>query len=246
MRQFAHVLSAVALLTPFAASQEDPLQLVKKLAANYTALRSGSYDFEQVEVREYSGTLQNRTEQRRRIVGSGGKYRDEALPSGPLYMFDGQYRWAYNPDRNEYTKAGGVAGLAASLSMFETAAYRAKSARLLRQETLQLDSGPVVCQVIEVERERSEDRVQYSSMTYWIDASSNLALKLHYKVAVTTSDRPAPSESTVTVSFNRAIVGSPVDESLLRFIPPSTPCKWNAYFLGRSPPSLAGIARTSS
>ena len=36
--------------------------------------------------------------------------------------------------------------------MFEIAGYRAKSARLLRQETLELASGPVLCQVIEAER----------------------------------------------------------------------------------------------
>src|ERR1035437_21925 len=221
MRKLAIVLPAFVLLSPFAAAQ-DPLQLLKKVAASYAALPKTSYDFERVEVREYRGAIHNRTEQRRRIVGSPGKVREEALPAGILYLFDGQYRWAYNPDREEFTKTSASAATAhaASLSMFELVAYRVKDVRFLRQETLQLASGPVVCQVIEVEREPTDDRTWSSPTTYWIDASRNLVLKSQYGYVSGASGGPGP-ENSVTVSFTKAVVGQPVDESLFRFPPPA-------------------------
>ena len=196
MRHAALSVANLVFLCSFAAAQ-DPLQLMQKVAANYKALPKTTYDFEQVEVREYLGTYHNQTEQRLRIAGSAGKYRQEQLPPGTLYLFDGQFNWAYNRDRNEYTKisANFAAGLAPGLSMFEIAAYRTKSVRLLRQETIELSSGPVVCQVIEVEQESPNDRMQYSPLTYWIDTSRNLVLKMNYKVTIREADRPTPSES---------------------------------------------------
>ena len=222
MRHAALSLANLVFLCSFAAAQ-DPLQLMQKVAANYKALPKTTYDFEQVEVREYLGTYHNQTEQRLRIAGSAGKYRQEQLPPGTLYLFDGQFNWAYNRDRNEYTKisANFAAGLAPGLSMFEIAAYRTKSVRLLRQETIELSSGPVVCQVIEVEQESPNDRMQYSPLTYWIDTSRNLVLKMNYKVTIREADRPTPSESIITVSFPKATVGQGVDEELFRFTPPA-------------------------
>lgn len=96
-----------------------------------------------------------------------------------------------------------------------------------------MPSGPVVCQVIEIEREQERDnRVQYSPMTYWIDPGRNLVLKLYYKVAVRTPERPVPSESAVTISFSNAVVGGRVDESLLRFTPPADAVQVQRLFFG--------------
>jgi outer membrane lipoprotein-sorting protein len=222
MRKAALSLAILVLFSPFASAQ-DPLELLKKVAATYAALPKTTYDFEQVEVREYLDGMRNKTEQRQRIAGAGGKYRQEMLSSSILYLFDGQFQWVYNRDRNEYTKAivNYTAGHAPGLSMFEIAGYRAKSARLLRQETLELASGPVVCQVIEVARESPDDRMQYSPITYWIDASRNLALKMNYRITVKDAGRPSPTESVITVSFPKATVGQSVEESLFRFTPPA-------------------------
>ncbi|HMD71845.1 MAG TPA: hypothetical protein VKF41_10905 [Bryobacteraceae bacterium] len=167
--------------------------------------------------------MRNRTEQRQRIVGSGGKYRQETIPNGVLYLFDGQYRWSYNPERNEYTKtpAEAAASRAPGLVMFQSAASRLKTARSLRQESLELASGLVMCHVMEVEQLPAGNGVEYSPMTYWIDASRNLVLKLQYTVKVSTAGKPNPSESAVTVWFPKVSVGEAVDESLLRFTPPA-------------------------
>jgi len=220
MRRFALLFHTLILLAPFVSAQDDALQLMKSATATSAGLSKRSYDFEQVEATQYSGTMQNRSEQRRRIVGSGGRYREESLPSGVLYLFDGQYRWVYNPERNEYTKASASAGFSAFLNLFEASAYRIKSARFLPPETLDLTSGPVLCKVVEVEREPAEGSLQYSPLTYWIDTSRNLVLKVHYKYTAAAGG-PNPSTSDITVSLARAELDGPVDDSLLRFTPPA-------------------------
>ncbi len=221
MRQLLRTFQILSFLVPLVAAQDSPVQLMKKVAANYSALYKTSYDFEQTEVRESGGAFQNRMEQRRRIVGSGGRFREEALPSGTLYLFDGRYRWAYNPDRNEYTKSGVNMGRPASLSVFEISAYRMTGARLLGEESLDLRSGPVRCQVIEVEYEPSNGPVQYSQTKYWVDPRRNLALKMERQVTVTQSEKSRQSTTLETVFFSSAAVGEPVDESLLQFVPPA-------------------------
>jgi hypothetical protein len=128
---------------------------------------------------------------------------------------------------------------AGELSEFELAGYRASSARLLRRETLDLATGPVTCQVIEVARDRDQGPVSYSPMTYWIDETRNLALKKTYNVTVQHADQPAPSESIVTVSFTKATVGSLVDQELFHFTPPADAVQVESLEFGpRSP--LAG------
>src|ERR1035437_8670529 len=172
MRKLAIVLPAFVLLSPFAAAQ-DPLQLLKKVAASYAALPKTSDDFERVEVREYRGAIHNRTEQRRRIVGSPGKVREEALPAGILYLFDGQYRWAYPPAREAFTKTSASAATAhaASLSMFALVASRGKDGRGRRQETRQRAAGPGGGQGSEVEREPTDDRTGAAPTTDGSEAS---------------------------------------------------------------------------
>jgi len=213
----------VLVLLPLPSVAQDALQLLQRVAANYAALSKTTYEFEQVELREFQGVFQNQTQRRQRIVGSAGRYREETLPAGPVYIFDGQSRWAYNPDRNEYTKtnANAAAGRAPGLSNLEIVSYRVRSARLLREETLTLASGPVVCQVIEAEREPAGDRMQNSPTTYWIDVSRSLVLKSRSGFTTGAAGGGSPMETIVTVTFTKAAVGQPVDESLLRFTPPA-------------------------
>lgn len=233
MNRHAHVL----LLTfGFAAcvTAEDisALQLFQKVSANYAALFHGTYDLEQVETREYPGPVENRTEIHRRIVGSGTAYRDQVLPLGPLYLFDGSHRWSHNPDRNEYTRAAGTVSGPPSLHFFEPNMYAVGGARYLRQETLQLDGSPVLCQVIEVDPASGS---RFSEMTYWIDPTRYLILKVSYKSTFISPDRPAPSISSVTVSLAKAKLGQPIDASLLRFDPPPGAAEvQKLYFGGKS------------
>jgi outer membrane lipoprotein-sorting protein len=226
MRNFGILIASLVVTSP-AAPAQDVLQLLQQVAATYSNLPKTAYDFEKAEVRESSGTFSSRSEQRMRIMGSGGRYRQQQLPSGVLYIFDGQDRWSYQPDRNEYTKTsvGRTTGAPMApppfLAEFQTVAYRVKVARLLRAEAVDLQSGPVVCQVVEVEREYSDNRMQYSPTTYWIDTNRNLILKASYRYSAVREGQASSPETTVTTLFTRAAMGQPVDESLLRFVPPA-------------------------
>jgi outer membrane lipoprotein-sorting protein len=103
MRKLLSALLMLAMV-PAAGADPDPMELLKKVAATYAALPRTTYEFEQVESSEYKSAMHSVSQQRRRIVGSSGKYREESLPHGLLYVVDGSYRWSYNPDRNEYTR----------------------------------------------------------------------------------------------------------------------------------------------
>ena len=186
------VVAAVAF-APSNLSAQDALDLLNKAAATVRAMSKTSYDFEQVAVSDSQGLSGIRSEQRRRLAGSGGRYREESIPSGPLYLFDGTYYWTYNPDRNEYTRRPGGPGIAPNLAEFQTASYRVRSARILRQENVELASGPVVCQVVEAVADRDNDTQAYSPFTYWIDAARNLILKVEYTMTYKPPERSSPS-----------------------------------------------------
>lgn len=213
------VVAAVAL-APSNLSAQEALDLLNKAAATVRGLSKTSYDFEQVEIRDSQGPSSQRYEQRSRVAGSEGRYRVEPLPTGPLYLFDGRYRWAYNPERNEYTKAAGVPDLPANLTEFALAANRVRGARTLRQENVELATGPVVCQVVEAVADRGNDTQTYSPLTYWIDAARNLILKMEYTITFKSPERPSPSTTKVTKFFTKAAVGQPVEDTLFRFTPP--------------------------
>lgn len=230
------VLPVFVLFPCLAAGQDDPLLLLDKVQTNYTELlMHTNYDFELVEVQQDADV---RVQERWRIAGSGGKFREEALPAGAsesglkvltpsspgrLDLFDGLYEWNFDPDRKEYTKWGGdgprFARLAPKLAEFQVVRNRAKSARLLRQETLELVSGPVVCQVIETERVPANNGLQYSPITYWIDATRNLVLKMTQSFV--NPSRPNSTRLIETISIVKATVGQPLDDSLFQFKPPA-------------------------
>jgi outer membrane lipoprotein-sorting protein len=234
--RFVPALLSALLFAPPAAAQ-DPLQLLKKVAATYAALHETSYEFEFVEQTEYPGPFHNVIERRVRLAGSAGRSRNETV-GGVVYVSDGQFAWAYNPDRNEYTKAPDSRGRGtADLTQIELAAHRVKSARRLREETLPLASGPVLCQVIEVEREAEPGGVQSSPRTYWIDAGRNTVLKVTYKVPVHNSGLP-PSESVTTMTFSKAAIGQPVDDALFRFTPPEHAVEVDRLIFGPKSPLL--------
>jgi outer membrane lipoprotein-sorting protein len=215
VRALASIVATVLLLSPLAVAQENALQLLQKVAANHGNFQNTTYEFEQSETRDSEGL---RTEHRTRVVGSGPRFREEAR--GVVYLFDGQHRWAYNTDRNEYVKvAAPSGGSPTSLIKFLISGSRVKSARFLHDENVELRSGPVVCQVIEVEREPVKGQTHESPTIYWIDARRHLILKSQYNYTSTRGEKT--STTTITTSFTKLTVGEPVDETLLRFTPPA-------------------------
>ena len=213
------VIVAVAF-APFSLGAQDAVDLLNKAGAAVRALSKTSYDFEQVQVRDTQLGERLLSERRVRLVGDGGRYRVEPLPSGPLYVFDGTYRWAYNPERNEYTKATGAATIAPDLTRLELASYHVRSAKILRQENIELATGQVVCQVVEAVADRGNDSQTYSPITYWIDVDRNLILKTDFTITFKSPERPKPSTTRLTEYFTKAAIGQPVEDALFRFTPP--------------------------
>jgi outer membrane lipoprotein-sorting protein len=205
------VIGLLLLAASLTAQNAPPL--LKEVHAVYAALPSTTYDIEMVQLSESSTGL--RSEQRWRIVGNHGRDRQEALPSGLLYVFDGHSKWAYHADNNEYTKIDGSwqgQNLPPALNMFE--AYNLNSGTYLRHETVESTPGPVPCEVYEVTRPES-DVAKYSPLTYWIDPVRKLVMKLQYAVEFKSSSR-----MMFTYSLAKAQVGRPVDDNLFHFTPP--------------------------
>jgi len=211
---------AVVLLLAGCAPAQDSTQLLKQVLALYAELPKSTYDLELVEAREFPGH-HSTTETRWRIAGSAGRYRQEDLSSGILYLFDGHAIWSYNPERNEYTKVDGL-GYGGSLPSFlrQFEIPNLNSGRYLRQEPLDSASGPVLCQVFEVTVPNRNERMNHSPYTYWIDPSTRLVMKLRYTVDIQTDGKPEPSRQIVTLSLGKAQTGRPVDDDLFRFAPP--------------------------
>jgi outer membrane lipoprotein-sorting protein len=201
---------------------QDALRMLQDASAHISELPKSSYDFELVETHEFFTPLHTKTEIHRRMTGSGGKYRQEMPSYGMVYVFDGQFRWTYSKGSNEYEKTpvAKTSELPIGLLEFSMAGPTAKSAKLLRQETLELASGPVVCQVIEVEGESSGGQMKSTNPIYWVDQSRNLILKQSQRRTFADPHMPAAQESVTTLTITKATVGEPVDQSLLQFIPP--------------------------
>jgi outer membrane lipoprotein-sorting protein len=212
---------AVVLLLAACASAQDSTGLLKQVVSLYAELPKSTYDLELVEARESPGHHLT-TEDRWRIAGSGGRYRQENLSSGKLlYVFDGHALWSYNQERNEYRKLDGDLYGRTLPSMLESFLVRnLNTGHYLRQETLPSATGPVVCQVFEVTVPHNSERAKYSPYTYWIDPSTKLVMKFRYTVDIQSDFQPEPSRTTVTLSLSKAQVAQPVSEDLFRFTLP--------------------------
>ena len=223
-----HVTAALALpvlvLLPLYAEAQDPLQLLQKVAANYAALSKTSYDFESIELMEFKSGFQNQTQRRQRIVGSGGRYREESLPSGPLYTLRRTVPLGLQPG-SERVHENEPPRHRRSCSQ----PRRVRDCRLPCKERSIASRGKPGTglwsgglPVIEVEQEATDDPMQYSPTTYWIDANRSLVLKSRVRYTTKAADGGlGPSQNTITVSISKATVGQAVDESLLRFTPPA-------------------------
>lgn len=64
-------LPAALILFSISAMAQDPLDLIKKVAANYLSLHKTTYDFEQVEVQEDLGESHHCSERRTRSAATG-------------------------------------------------------------------------------------------------------------------------------------------------------------------------------
>lgn len=207
--RYATAALAAVLLFPTLAAAQSALDLLQRVSARYRQLIEGVFDFEWIEVRESSGAYRHRDETRHHSAADRGRTREETLPDGMLHISDGQYQWSINRTRNEYVRTRQTVRGSAGLTTFSVVAYRANSARLLREETLRLQTGPVACQVFEVGL-HNLDGEKDSPGIVWVDAQRELILRFQERRGGTLTD----------VTVVRANLGGPIDPSLFRYAPP--------------------------
>lgn len=215
------VLTVTFLLSLPAAAQ-DPLEILKKVAETYRNLTT--YDIEQV-VRSENQSLGSKSENesRQRIAGAPGRKSRHEYSGGSLTISDGQNYWNYNPASNEYTKRPGSVG---GMLEYTGIAMRVKSARVLREEAVDLETAPVLCWVIEVVHDYpqppgSDSQVERLPDTYWVDKLRFLVLKRTGRNIFKRPGMP-DSESVHTTTVTKISVGQPLSDALFQFTPPES------------------------
>ena len=151
----------------------------------------------------------------------GGKLRSElsvpgSLDGSVIIVVDGANVWAYSPKHNQYIKkaiseepAGFLQYFKAPLFTYLTDADEMKTARLLREETIEVDGVATTCFVIEVHRSRP-----LAITTWWIDKNRFLVLR---------DDQAGGLDSAVRGSrtvWITATVNEPSPDGLFTFTPP--------------------------
>jgi outer membrane lipoprotein-sorting protein len=152
----------------------------------------------------------------------GGKLRSElrvpgSLDGSSIIIADGANVWAYSPKHNQYTKkaisdepTGFLQYFKAPLFIYLTDADEMKTARLLREETLEVDGMVTPCFVIAVHRSRRP-----ATTTWWIDKNRFLVLRDDQAGGL---DSDVGGSRTVWIT---AKVNEPSPDDLFTFTPPS-------------------------
>lgn len=204
-----------AVLLPSIAVAQDGFEILKRSEEAYQAIRT--YQAEQTEHRVMRGTITSETVYRARLAGApGNRSRDEAVPNGILRINDGKHVWTYNPDSNQYSRrqTGDPRPL-----LHVVDSKHAKTARVVREEAIELATGPVPCYVIDVDQGLpAREDVETPPVTYWIDQTRFLALK---RVDRRIFKRPTgeTNEWTDTISVVRVSINEALPDLLFQFTP---------------------------
>lgn len=223
LRLLAIAAGAVLLSAPAVA--QDAMEILKKVGDTYRNL--STFDMEHVTRDHHQSTGSNIEHERpeRDFAALGKKYRQELPSIGLLTVCDGQFAWTYSADRNEYTKRrSNCAGGSALTSEFANITFRVKSARVLREEEVSLESGPVPCWVIEVQRDgqppqTGETEVTHLPDTYWVDKVRLLVLKRTEGQTFKRSGT-SPGEFVRTTLVTKLSLGQALPDTLFQFTPP--------------------------
>jgi len=151
----------------------------------------------------------------------GGKLRSElrvpgSLDGSSIIIVDGTNVWVYSPKHNQYTKkaisdepTGFMQYFKAPLFVYLTDADEMKTARLLREETIEVDGRPTACFVIEVHRSRPP-----ATTTWWVDKNRFVVLRDDQAGGLDASVGPS---RTVWITSK---VNEPAPYGLFNFTPP--------------------------
>jgi outer membrane lipoprotein-sorting protein len=237
MRFFPALLLLPALA--LAQSPEEAEALLHKAAGSYRSANTW-YFVAQEKTITSAGDQRKETETLVLTArGEGDRLRVELddMLAGGVTVHDGQNAWVYLPRQNTYAKlppksaapqAPKAPGLDSDALVrrfpdrYQTAADRILTARILRSETLGLQNGEAVCDVVEADynpppgmREGSIQR------TFWIARDSGLVLRERSLAGML---QPGQANQRVEVrqevDFQMAMVDGGFDEGVFVFVPP--------------------------
>ncbi|HXG66496.1 MAG TPA: redoxin domain-containing protein [Blastocatellia bacterium] len=258
----ALILILLSPVYPTQAQDANPAQeLLRKVGETYRNTKS--YHFESTAVVESSSA---RMESKMNIPITVAAVRPEnkvrfdvkSLTLDVVTVSDGKTKWSYLPAAREYMKEPvepedarqneaeihRMAGfLGVRIPSYEDIAERVKSAKILREEALEVQGKKIDCYVVEVEYEPDGRKpgVEVSPKTFWVDKARNVVLKEFF----TTKVKPHPLRNIIetkqTITFAVAMVNEPLPDALFTFAAPENAAEVEALDLpGREPRGLAG------
>jgi len=225
------------LALPAFAQQPDPEALLARAAKLYTGAEAYYFVASEKtvtsngEARKETGNLvlaARDAEGRSRV-----EFDDRS--QGGVAVFDGTSRWVYVPAMRRYAKLPKELPTAAQsggmnfdvlarryLDRYGSLDQRVLNADTVRKETLGMDGGDVVCQVVEVSYDPPPGmRGGLIERVYWIAEDSGLIVQEHSTASMTSPNNPAGRVEVVQeIVFQRAKVDEQLEKELFVFVPP--------------------------
>jgi outer membrane lipoprotein-sorting protein len=245
------VLFAGLFWTPAPAQQiNEANDILQKVRGTYRSLKS--FQFEGVTVGELQGTgMYSKTEFpfEAAFVAPAKIHIEAKNPMMEvLFVSDGRTGWIYIPSTKTYSKfglaesskltsartneeelealSGYSAGAGLNFDIFQIGILnRVKEARILRQETVQLDGNGVDCYVVRIEYDysREEAKAAPAIRIYWIDKNRFIVLREDWESRDEVESEVVSGSLNMKYStiFKKARLNEPVPDQLFVFTPPA-------------------------
>jgi outer membrane lipoprotein-sorting protein/peroxiredoxin len=233
MHRFTGIALMVLPLSCNLLIAQDAAEILKKVEETYKNLRS--YDFVEVMAGDSapadSGLSMHNDRSIRVARAPGRKSRFEQV-GGLVEISDGEHTWQYAQQTNTYTMRAGASD---GIHIISINTRDIKSARVLREEPVNLQSAPSPCYVVEVSYQppsNARPGTEAQSTTYWVDKDRYLVLK----TSMTTGRGSFANIFTETIT--KVVINQPLPDSLFQFTPP--PGATQVEQLGRVPSPLLG------
>ncbi|HEY2933977.1 MAG TPA: redoxin domain-containing protein [Acidobacteriota bacterium] len=219
--------------------QPEARELLQKVSDVYKRL--DHYHFEALTVVEVKSDALNQRMEMPMVLAASKPGKSRIEMKNPMFgltlVSDGKTTWTYVPRLGQFTKKAAAqvkaaqGAVAASpglvndtpLTQYAKIPERLKSARTLRQETLELGGQKIDTVVVEAEIDRPQSGpsvVEISPSTLWIDKSRFVVLREQNSIKMKNPFGSGMMETAQTTTFSVTKIGAPLPESLFTFNPP--------------------------
>jgi peroxiredoxin/outer membrane lipoprotein-sorting protein len=232
----------LAISMGFGSSDDQATELLKRVSETYKNLKS--YHFEGKEVVEGKAQGAEMKAETPVLIAAikPDRLRTERkdlnlgmmMMMGSVVVSNGEMTWRYMPRANQYTKkalsllkqdsdTGNASPSGSStanpVAKYEAIANKLKSAKLLREEAVEIQGGRVDCYVVEAEYEPLPGREERPK-TFWIDKTRNIVLREVSIPPVRFGGSGSSWELRSTTAYTVAKINEPIAETLFAFVPP--------------------------